>query len=69
MATAVDRELAAARKLADGLADIWWLVQPSDVLRARALKLVDRYNLRAADALQLAAQSSGARINPMGECF
>jgi predicted nucleic acid-binding protein len=44
-----------ARQLATALADTWFVIQPSDAVRARAMHLVDRYDLRAADALQLAA--------------
>jgi len=44
-----------ARKLARNLADSWSLIQPSNVLRSKAIQLVERYDLRAADALQLAA--------------
>jgi predicted nucleic acid-binding protein len=43
------------RKLAKGLADLWSVIQPSDALRAIAIQLVDRYDLRAADSFQLAA--------------
>src|ERR1700733_1230569 len=46
-------EWAKARKLAAELAASWFVIQPSDALRARATSLVDLYHLRAADALQL----------------
>ena len=46
---------AKVRQLATALADTWFVIQPSDAVRARAMHLVDRYDLRAADALQLAA--------------
>ena len=46
---------AKARKLASALADAWSVIQPSDAVCASAMQLVDRYDLRAADALQLAA--------------
>ncbi len=48
-------DCAKARKLANVLSDSWSVIQPSDALRAKALQLVDRYDLRAADSLQLAA--------------
>ena len=48
-------DCAKARKLAKSLADSWSVIQPSHALRARAARLVDRYDLRAADCLQLAA--------------
>jgi predicted nucleic acid-binding protein len=44
-----------ARQLAAALADAWFVIQPSGALKARATQLVDRHELRAADALQLAA--------------
>lgn len=44
-----------ARKLANRLADSWSVIQPSDALRRRAAQLVERFDLRAADSLQLAA--------------
>ena len=46
---------AKACKLAKSLADSWSVIQPSHALRAQAARLVDRYDLRAADCLQLAA--------------
>ena len=44
-----------ARRLASTLADTWSVIEPSDALRANATLLVNQYDLRAADALQLAA--------------
>jgi hypothetical protein len=44
-----------ARKLAKSLADSWSVIQPSDALRAKSVQLVDRYDVRAADAFQLTA--------------
>lgn len=46
---------ATARKLAKSLAESWTTVQPSDALRTQAAQLVERYDLRASDSLQLAA--------------
>jgi len=48
-------ESAVAAQIARTLADSWSVIQPSDSLLARAIQLVGRYDLRAADALQLAA--------------
>ena len=48
-------DYARARKLAHDLADSWSEIQPSDAIRARASLLVERYDLRASDSLQLAA--------------
>jgi predicted nucleic acid-binding protein len=44
-----------SRRLAAELAEAWFVIQPSGALRLRAIQLVDRHDLRAADALQLAA--------------
>ncbi|MGA7928738.1 MAG: hypothetical protein WCA20_22430 [Candidatus Sulfotelmatobacter sp.] len=46
---------AKAREVAVALADEWSVIQPSNGLRANAAQLVDRYDLPAAEALQLAA--------------
>ncbi len=58
-----------ARKLAKNLADSWSLIQPSNVLRSKALQLVERYDLRAADSLQLAAALSWCEDVPQGRVF
>src|SRR6266566_2418687 len=55
-----------SRRLAAALADAWFVIQPSDVLRAKATQLVDRYDLRAADALQLAAALEWCGHVPQG---
>lgn len=43
------------RRLAQDLTDSCFVIQPSDSLRSQALQLVETYDLRAADALQLSA--------------
>jgi predicted nucleic acid-binding protein len=48
-------EYSTACKLGRRLADSWSVIQPSSALCARAIKLVDHLDLRAADSLQLAA--------------
>ena len=58
-----------ARKLANELADVWSVIQPSDALRAKATQLVDRYDLRAADSLQLAAALEWCEDAPQGQAF
>ena len=68
------RQLAAgdyskARKLAEVLADSWSVIQPSDALRAHATQLVERLELRAADALQLAAALEWCEHAPQGRVF
>lgn len=55
-----------ARKLANNLADSWFVIQPSDALRAKAARLVDHYDLRAADSLQLAAALQWCEDMPQG---
>jgi len=58
-----------ARRLANELADVWYVIQPSDALRAKATQLVDRYDLRAADSLQLAAALEWCEDAPQGQAF
>ncbi len=58
-----------SRTLLSTLTESWFVVQPSDVLRARAMQLVDRYDLRAADALQLAAALAWREDMPQGSLF
>lgn len=55
-----------SRRLATTLADSWSVIQPSDALRAKATQLVDGYDLRAADALQLAAALEWCQDVPQG---
>jgi uncharacterized protein len=62
-------DLAQARHLAQGLADYWSVIQPSDALRAEASQLVSRYDLRAADALHLAAALVWCQHAPAGRVF
>ena len=62
-------EWSVARKLAAALADAWWVVQPSDALRAQATLLLNRHGLRAADALQLAAGLEWCEHAPQGRAF
>lgn len=62
-------DYAKARQVAAVLADEWLVVQPSDSLRARATQLVDRYDLRAADSLQLAAALDWCEDAPQGQIF
>jgi predicted nucleic acid-binding protein len=57
------------RKLAKNLADSWSLIQPSNALRSKAMQLVERYDLRAADSLQLAAALSWCEDAPQERVF
>ena len=45
------------------------MIQPSDALRAKSAQLVDRYDLRAADSLQLAAALEWCEDVPQGRVF
>jgi len=62
-------DCAKSRKLAKSLADSWSVIQPSDALRTKAAQLVDRYDLRAADCLQLAAALEWCEDAPQGCVF
>lgn len=58
-----------ARGLAKRLANSWFVVQPSDTLRTKAIELVERYDLRAADSFQLAAAFGWCEDAPNGRVF
>ena len=58
-----------ARQLVKSLADSWFVIQPSDSLRATSVELLDRYDLRAADAFQLAAALEWCEYDPSGRVF
>jgi predicted nucleic acid-binding protein len=60
---------AKADQLATALADSWSVIQPSEAVRAKAMQLVNRYDLRAADALQLAAALVWCEDFPQGRAF
>lgn len=62
-------ECAKARQVATALADEWFVIQPSNALRDQAAVLVERYDLKAADAMQLAAALSWCENPPRGEIF
>jgi predicted nucleic acid-binding protein len=62
-------DCAKARQVAAALAEEWSVVQPSNALCARATQLVERYDLRAADAMQLAAALGWCENVPRGEIF
>lgn len=59
----------AAHKLARVVMQSWFTVQPSDALRNKAAQLVNRYDLRAADSLQLAAALEWCEEAPEGRVF
>ena len=60
---------AVAQKLAKRLADSWAVIQPSNALRANATRLVGRFELRAADAMRLAAALEWCEGSPQGHVF
>src|SRR5260370_42058264 len=62
-------EWAKARQVGVALADEWSVIQPSEALRDHAMRLVDRYDLKAADAMQLAAALDWCDKVPRGEIF
>ncbi len=63
------RSAAAARGRLDRFAATWQEVQPSDVLRDSARRLLRVHDLRAADALQLAAGLAAAEGRPATLAF
>lgn len=58
-----------SRRLALDLAESWQIVQASNALRNNAAQLVERYDLKAADAIQLAAALNWCEGSPGGEIF
>jgi predicted nucleic acid-binding protein len=62
-------ELAKAEEIAAELESKWWDIPPSTELRTRAASLIHRHDLRAADALQLAAALQWCEDQPTGRIF
>ena len=62
-------ERVQAQAALDDLRSNWREVLPSDELRDRAERLIDRFPLRAADALQLAAALTWCIGRPKGRVF
>ena len=62
-------EWVTSRRLALDLAEAWQIVQPSNVLRNNAAQLVNRYDLKAADAMQLAAALEWCENLPQDRIF
>jgi predicted nucleic acid-binding protein len=63
------KQWSEAQKLALTVGREWSVVQPSDSLRTKAIRLVERYDLRAADSLQLAAALAWCEDVPRGRVF
>jgi predicted nucleic acid-binding protein len=62
-------EYAHAALQAEGLANLWRVVAPSAKVGLEARSLLERYPLRAADALQLAAAFTWCEGKPKGNVF
>ena len=60
---------AKATKLAEGMAQWWHVIEPSDELLVEATQIVRRYDLRSADALQLAAAMEWCDHKPFRQAF
>lgn len=60
---------AGAEKRLDQLRAVWTEVHPDTALRAQAEKILTRFPLRAADALQLSAAMTWAMDRPQGRAF
>jgi predicted nucleic acid-binding protein len=58
-----------ALKLGRALDEAWYVIKPTEALRTRAVEIVKRYDLRAADALQLAAAVEWCESAPRGRRF
>ena len=58
-----------ARAFLNQLRDSWKVILPADALRDLACGLLDRYPLRAADSLQLAAALTWCNNRPSGRAF
>jgi|ERR1700733_1909442 predicted nucleic acid-binding protein len=63
------RDWARATNLANKLSSLWSVIQPSERLRATSMRLVDRFDLRAADSLQLAATLEWCEYEPLNRVF
>jgi predicted nucleic acid-binding protein len=58
-----------SRKLAEALADSWSVIRPSQTIQENAIQLVNRFGLKAGDALQLAAALNWCEDSPKGAVF
>jgi predicted nucleic acid-binding protein len=58
-----------ANKTAAALEQLWTLVQPSSHVRAKAQQMLEKYDLRAGDAFQLAAALAWCEDVPQGRIF
>ena len=65
----LDREAREARAILSRLRSAWMEILPDDAVRDAACELLERYSLRAADSLQLAAALVWCRSRPAGRRF
>jgi len=63
------REWGEAARLSERLARLWYVIEPSPVLRRAAVEIVQRYDLRSGDAWQLAAALEWCGHVPQGRRF
>lgn len=56
-------------KLAGELAERWSVIEPSEQIRMEAIELVKRYDLHAADSLQMAAAMQWCEGSTQGRMF
>jgi predicted nucleic acid-binding protein len=62
-------DYAQALQHLEGLANLWDVIMPSEKVAREARALLERYPLRAADALQLAAALEWCEGKPKGKVF
>jgi predicted nucleic acid-binding protein len=60
---------AKATNLAKKLSRLWSVIQPSERVRATSIELVDRFDLRAADSVQLGATLEWCEYAPQDRVF
>lgn len=63
------RELRQAHNTASVFAQAWTVVAPTNAVRTKAQQIVEQYDLRAADAFQLAAALEWCTDVPQGRKF
>ncbi len=63
------QDWAKCRNLAIDLTDSCFVIQPSDALRSQAIQMVEAYDLRPADALQLSAALEWCEGAPRANVF
>jgi Predicted nucleic acid-binding protein, contains PIN domain len=62
-------EFSESHKIAKQISESSFVIQPSDSLLARAMRLVEHHDLAAADALQLSAALEWCGDRPHGRVF